>query len=80
MAFGPSSDNPGLGTGTNATPNITSGLTPSGSPEQVAAALTGFGGFSFNAWFWAILLVLLLVAISVYIYRRPLHKEKTKRM
>jgi hypothetical protein len=77
MAFGPASSNLALG---NQTGINTSGLTPTGgtSSSQIAAALSGFGNFSFSNWFWIIFLLLLLIAFIIYIYRRPLSKNKVR--
>lgn len=79
-----SSDGTAFGPGTNnlamedSAPAPTT-VTPTTSP-LVATALGGFGDFSATSWFWIVLLLLLLIAFIVYIYRRPLDKNKAVRV
>jgi len=46
-------------------------------PNQTAAAFSGFGSFEKNSsWFGIVLLVIFLIAITIYIHNRSLRKEK----
>lgn len=60
--------------------SVLGATTPNISPDQITATTANFGYFSVNTWIWILLLLLFLVAFVLYIYNRPLDRNRVERV